>query len=127
MSIIMNKVSFKDERFPVWQSLCELFLDTELIEFHYESISTTLANSDYSLKELEAILYYEVYPVCKDNLLSVAGEWVGFGDDWIMEYIAPRKNKRPFFKRRPFYKDLFINEWNEICARIKDKRNHTTK
>ena len=58
----------------------------------YEFISNTLADSNYSLQELEAILYYEVYPVCKYNLLSFAGEWGGFGDDWIMENIAPRKN-----------------------------------
>ena len=123
MSLNTNNTAFKeDERLSVWRVLSDLFLDTELMNADYEFISNTLVDSNYSLQELEAILYYEVYPVCKYNLLSFAGEWVGFGDDWIMENIAPRKNKRPLFCFSPFHKRLFIRQWNEVCERTTRKR-----
>ncbi|MGH9959894.1 MAG: DUF7079 family protein [Pyrinomonadaceae bacterium] len=34
-----------------------------------------IAASPYSLEEIESILVDEVYPICKYNLLNVAGEW----------------------------------------------------
>lgn len=118
----------EDERLAVWRALSDLFLDTELMDDNYEFIAITLADSSYSLKELEGILYYEVYPVCKHNLLSIAGEWAVFNDNWIMENIAPRKNKRPLFCFSPFHKRLFIREWIEVCERItikrKEKKQH---
>ena len=67
-----------DERFPVWDALLEFFLDTELEEKDYERISRVLAKTEYTIKELQEILYYEVYPVCKWNMFSIAGEWAGF-------------------------------------------------
>lgn len=73
-------------REPVWSALSELFLDTDV------SLSRTwraqqLAQSPYALEQLEFILVEEVYPVCKYNLLSVAGEWAGFDVEWLRARI----------------------------------------
>ena len=38
---------------------------------------------------------HEVYPVCKYNLWSVAGEWAGFDRDWLKAKILGRLNS-PF-------------------------------
>ena len=39
------------------------------------------------MDELEAIYRYEVAPVVHGNLKSVAGEWAGFGQEWLGERI----------------------------------------
>lgn len=68
-------------RTPVWDALSELFLDTELQPEELERIGRTLATSPYSIEELDAILFDEVYPVCIWNLRTVAGEWAGFDSE----------------------------------------------
>ena len=90
-----------DERMPVWEALSEFFLDTELDEADHERIATVLARSEHSIEALEEILNFEVYPACKWNVISLAGEWDGFGAEWIMEHVAPRKDRRPRFRGRP--------------------------
>jgi hypothetical protein len=42
------------------------------------------------MKELTEILTSEVYPVCRWNLLSIAGEWAGFDLDWLEARILRR-------------------------------------
>lgn len=111
-----------DERFPVWDALSEFFLDTELEMKDYERISKMLASTKYTINEIQEILYYEVYPVCKWNMFSVAGEWAGFHPDWIMENIAPKKDKRPKLHIGPIHKWMFRNHWNHVSRLIKEQR-----
>jgi hypothetical protein len=112
----------KDERFPVWDALSEFFLDTELDKRDYERISKILADSKYSINELQEILYYEVYPVCKWNMFSVAGEWAGFHPDWIMENIAPRKDRRPKLRMGPIHKWMFRYHWSQVSYLVDKQR-----
>jgi hypothetical protein len=112
----------RDERFPVWDALSEFFLDTELDNRDYERISKILAKSKYSIKEMQAILYYEVYPACKWNLFSVAGEWAGFHADWIMKNIAPRKDKRPKLPVGPIHKWMFRDHWSRVSFLVEKHR-----
>jgi hypothetical protein len=112
-----------DERFPVWDALSEFFLDTELQPSDYERISDTLAQSRYSVQELGDILYYEVYPECKWNMFCVAGEWAGFHPDWIMQRIAPRKDKRPRFCLAPFHRWAFDSHWKVVIGLVEEKRS----
>ena len=53
-----------DERRPVWSALSELYLDMPLRNADLDRIAATLAKSPYSLRQLEDILYSEVYPAC---------------------------------------------------------------
>lgn len=82
-----------ENRRPVWAALSDLFLDTELQQYHLAYIARILAESPYSLAEIETILYREVYPVCIPNMLSVAGEWAGFSDEWLEEAILKHVNR----------------------------------
>jgi len=113
----------QDERFPVWDALSEFFLDTELQKSDIERISNVLANSPYSIQELKEILYFEVYPACKWNFFSVAGEWAGFHPDWIVENIAPRKDKRPKFSLGPFHKWMFRDHWTAVSDLVEKQRD----
>lgn len=69
-----------ERRLPVWQSLADLFLDTELEAEDHERIATTLRSSGYPPGELRAILEEEVAPAFLFNLLDVAGEWAGWSE-----------------------------------------------
>jgi hypothetical protein len=73
-----------------------------------------LAASPYGVDELEAILRHEVYPVCRGNLLSVAGAWAGFDDVWLQAHIAPRLGRRPWWRRRPLAGWIYRDDWRAV-------------
>ena len=50
-----------ENRRPVWRALSDLFLDTELQEHDLSYIARILAESPYTLSEIETVLYGEVY------------------------------------------------------------------
>ncbi len=77
-------------RRPVWDALSTLFLDTD-VSLLRDSRVSTLAQSKYTIQELQDILVSEVYPVCRINLLQIAGEWAGFDIDWLESNIRKRK------------------------------------
>ena len=80
-----------DNRRPVWQALSDLFLDTDT-SLSRDWRVRELSQSPYSLEELEEILIAEVYPACRANLFSIAGEWAGFDIDWLEGRIRRRAN-----------------------------------
>lgn len=80
-------------RQPVWEALADLFLDTDTSMSRAWRVGQLL-DSPYSLAQIEFILVEEVYPVCKYNLMSVAGEWAGFDPDWLRERILRRLRSR---------------------------------
>ncbi len=86
------------DRRPVWDALSDMFLDTD-VSLSREWRVRVLAESPYSVDDLERILVDEVYPVCKYNLLCVAGEWAGFDLDWLEEQILRRLASRWRFLR----------------------------
>ena len=75
------------DRRPVWSALSELFLDTRLLSADLDRIAKSLAASPYSIEKLEEILLWEVYPACRSNMLTLAGEWAGFDQDWLEQRI----------------------------------------
>jgi hypothetical protein len=81
-------------RRPVWDALSDLFLDTDTSLSRSWRVRT-LAESPYTIEELEAILVDEIYPVCRSNLMSIAGEWSGFDPEWLERKIMKRLNS-PF-------------------------------
>lgn len=115
-------------RRPVWDALGELFLDTDRSYWRKQRVST-LATSPYNLEEIEHILFYEVYPILKWNLLSIAGEWVGFDEKWLEEQIM-RRLESPYrffhifnFGRLSFGKDP---EWIATKLAIAQARSGPT-
>ena len=67
-------------RSGVWVVFSELYLDTDP-EPAYHSLARILAASPYPLGELRRILFEEVHPVLRANLLSSAGVWNRFDPD----------------------------------------------
>ncbi|MBK5003178.1 hypothetical protein IAE37_005454 [Pseudomonas sp. S31] len=74
-------------RLPIWRALSELFLDVELDDTQFAYVARIVAESGYSADEIQTILWNEVFPVLKANLHSVAGEWVGWPDDWLLQHL----------------------------------------
>jgi hypothetical protein len=110
-------------RMPVWNALSELFLDTELQDADYLRIAKVLALSPYSNADLWEILRFEVYPPCRLNLLCVAGAWGTFGDEWIMERIAPHCGKRPKIRWPMLFGWTFQREWRKVQDLVAEMRS----
>lgn len=75
-----------DSRLVVWGALSDLFLDTDT-SITRPWRAKTLAESAYSIEDLEFILINEIYPICKYNLFSIAGEWSDFDPIWLERRI----------------------------------------
>jgi|SRR5215472_7682823 hypothetical protein len=109
-----------EHRRPVWIALADLFLDTDVTLF-YPAIARTLAESPYSIEELRAILFDEVAPVLQGNLLSVAGEWAGFEEEWLIAEATRRIGKKPII-RLPFISGALKKNWEEVLVLIRTLR-----
>jgi hypothetical protein len=86
-------------RKPVWVAFSDLFLDTD-VTLIYSDIAQVCADSEYSAAELKEILFEEVAPVVSGNLMSIAGEWAGFNEDWLVKQITKPKT---IFSSKVFY------------------------
>ena len=62
-------------------------------------IAEVMKSSGYSQDELRDIYLFEVAPVVFPNLLSVAGEWAGFDEEWLFTEIAKRARRRSLILR----------------------------
>ncbi|RRQ49980.1 hypothetical protein DZC72_05195 [Maribacter algicola] len=83
-----------EARKPVWIALSEFYLDTELEGMDYRHIARIIMESPYSIEEVKEINKYEIFPVLQKNLTSVAGEWAGFQEEWLVENILRSLKKR---------------------------------
>jgi hypothetical protein len=81
-------------RKPVWIALSELWLDTELTDDDLRRIAGAMRRSGYTVGELRHIYLYEVAPVVFTNLLSVAGEWAGFDEEWLVAEVTKRASRK---------------------------------
>jgi hypothetical protein len=77
-------------RLTVWRALSAIFLDTEITEAMFDDIAAAVVESGYSADEVRSILLHELYPALKANLRSVAGEWAGWSDGWLLAHIRVR-------------------------------------
>ncbi len=112
-----------DARIPVWNALSDLYLDTDATLLH-EYIVRTLAASPYSLDELHEMLMYDVHPALYQNLMSMAGEWAGFDETWLVERIATIR-RQPRWRRRIthwFARDIDV-QWRTLEPMIRAARS----
>lgn len=98
-----------ERRKPVWAALSELWLDTELTEDDLQRLVEVMKRSGYSVPQLRDIYLFEVGPVVFPNLLTVAGEWVGFDEGWLFAEATKRARRRSL-SLRAFVK-LGIGKW----------------
>jgi len=107
-----------EKRKPLWLALSDLFLDTELQEHNLNFIAKAMKTSDYSLAEIHDILMLEVFPVCIANLFSVAGEWAGFDEAWLIKNIMNRKKPnrfRQWMNKRNLW--MIKTPWEKVLSR----------
>lgn len=83
-----------EARKPIWIVLSELYLDTELQDTDFIRIAETFRESGLPIEVLKEIDLYEVFPTLQFNLYSVAGEWAGFDETWLVEACAKNYHKR---------------------------------
>jgi hypothetical protein len=83
-----------ERRKPVWIALSDLWLDTELTEDDLRRIAEVMRRSGYNVGELREIYLFEVAPVVFPNLLSVAGEWAGFDEEWLVHEVTKQASRR---------------------------------
>ncbi len=114
MMAMATPAQFPPERLPVWCVLSEFFLDTELQENDYKRIAAILAKSPYTPAQLEDILRHEVYPVCRQNLLCPAGEWVAFDEQWLAERLAPLCGKKSRWPPPQLHAWTFKRHWEKL-------------
>ena len=95
----MNKKIDIKERKSIWLALSEFYLDTELQDSDFRYIASKISESPYSIEEVKKINKYEIFPVLQVNLLSVAGVWSGFQEEWLVDKISDSLNKRNAIKR----------------------------
>ena len=98
-----------DRRKPVWAALSELWLDTELTEDDLRRTADVLRASGYPIGVLREIYLYEVAPVVFPNLLTVAGEWAGFDQEWLFAEATKRARRRSLLHRA--FVRLGIGKW----------------
>lgn len=111
-----------DARIPVWNALSDLYLDTDVTLSH-DHIVRTLAASPYSLDELHQMLMYDVHPALYLNLMSVAGEWAGFDQAWLLERIATIRRQSRWRRRitHGFARDIGA-QWRTLEPMIRAAR-----
>lgn len=115
-------------RKPVWIALAELYLDTDS-SLSYEYVVKVCAASKYTTDELEAILRNEVAPAVSGNLLSVAGEWSGFDENWLVKEIRKRCENQPSifqsaknYLKKLCFQDYTNDHWQIILPKINEAR-----
>lgn len=105
-----------ESRRPVWVALSGLFLDTELSPEDLAELATQLAESPYSIAELEKVLRFEVAPGLIANLKSPAGEWAGFDEQELVSRLSGRLGRKPLL--RPSIPRMIRPQWDRLKEQI---------
>lgn len=111
----MNAVD--SSRLKVWQALSQFFLDTEVDQATFNHVAKEIQESGYTQTEIHSILWLEVFPVLQGNLKSVAGEWAGWPDDWLLKHISVRE-LAPAKTARGWVGDEIARCWEEVLRRF---------
>lgn len=108
------------DRAPVWDALQMLLMDTD-VSLSYDHIVETCNSSKYSVDEIESILFNEVMPVVRFNMLMLpAPEWCGFAVEWLKKRIL---KKHRYGKRRPIWFRMYTSShWRKLRPRLSSKR-----
>lgn len=109
--IKMNHTINIAQRKPIWIALSEFYLDTELQESDFRRIAFKIIESPYPMDEVKEINKYEVFPVLQPNLLSVAGVWAGFDENWLVNCITDSLAQRTAIKKLGIESSFIIFRW----------------
>lgn len=104
--------------------MTDLFLDTKLSSMHFGNMAKVCAASPYSERELDRILFTEVWPAFLPNLLSVAGEWAGSREDFVQQRILSLYRRQIYVSWRlnPL-KWLYCRQWRRVLVMVRAIRS----
>lgn len=105
-----------DDRSIVWDCLQDLFMDTD-VTLSYDWIVRVCSETKYSVDDIEEILFNEVLPGVRFNLLMMpAPEWRGFKIEWLKARVL---SKHRFGRRRPFwFRSYAMSHWQVLKPRL---------
>lgn len=124
MTVVLPAPNDLENRRPVWDALSSMFLDTDTSLSRVWRVRI-LAESNYSIDQIQMILVDEVYPICRWNLLSVAGEWAGFDMAWLESKILRRLRSPLRFLHRAKLGRVAVNlsgEWQATKRAVAEAR-----
>jgi len=107
-------------RKPVWKALSEFYLDNQLDDEEIEQVSRVIFESPYSIEEVKRINKYEIFPILQWNLLSIAGEWDYFDENWLVARITNRLDNQSWYSillvdlSYPLFKWMTANNWSKV-------------
>lgn len=109
-----------EKRAPVWEAFGEFFLDNVP---NLDYVARVCAESPYSLKELDQILFSEVWPAPFANLASMAGEWAGWNREWLVARVIEKHktNSSSFWWLNPA-KLFFCSAWPRVRKDVEKRR-----
>lgn len=111
-----------EERKPIWIAISDFYVDNELQEVDFKIIASAIKKSPYSFKEVKEIDKKEVFPVLFYNLLSVAGNWTGSEEEWLVNKISGKIRRRTIFGRAfDLLKYFCFGGMNKECWTILEK------
>jgi hypothetical protein len=84
--MILNEAEI-ERRKPVWATLSELWLDTELTDNDLQKIAGVMKWSGYSVSQMRHINLFAVAPNVIPKLLSVAGIWPDLPQDRLYRLL----------------------------------------
>jgi len=122
--LLANPRDDMGNRLPVWSACSELYLDRELLADDIQFIAKTCADSPYSSRDLDKIMFGEVWPALRLNLFSPAGEWVGWIDETLSDCILECYRPRPYlcWQLNPI-KLFYCWRWRHIKTLIEQCRS----
>lgn len=105
------------DRLKIWQALSEFFLDTEITETTFDHVARVLQETGYPAEKVHDILWGEVYPVLEANLRSVAGEWAGWSDAWLLAHLRVRDHSPVIQGKASIIREI-RRCWEEVTQRL---------
>ncbi|MFP2995652.1 hypothetical protein ABN763_07060 [Spongiivirga sp. MCCC 1A20706] len=115
-------------REQLWIALSNFYLDNELDDYHYRQVAAICNEYNFSFDEAKNIDKTEVFPTLYSNLLSIAGIWDGFDEDWLVEQCSRNQlqKDRVIFKCKSIIKTLlaghfFKENWKNFDRVVSDR------
>jgi hypothetical protein len=93
------------------------------MESDYQYIAKVCAESPYSLRELDRIMFCEAWPALIANLYSMAGEWSGWNEEFLVNRILSKYRLRLhiWWRLNPL-KLFYCWKWGHVKSLVKRHR-----
>ena len=110
-----------EDRSKIWDAMQMIYMDTDP-KYELDYIARVCVESKYTNQELRDILFFEVLPSVRFNLLMFpAPEWCGFETEWLIKRVL---DKHRFGRRKPILFRFYTSTW---WKKLEDKIEYVRK